>query len=210
MNADQIQAYKVNRAKGYSIRSARDVATHTPPQDIGIDWNNAGDRGTLERDGFDILIKLVPDGGADHDYLGAWSNNPGPDAVDRVKRGNAGRNEYRYWNPPDSLASLLAYYRKAGYAKHAAWTEARAQLASMYQAAERMAKDGSSYGVVVEVEREGITLGEASVWGLDFDGSESWSEARAWVEETARGVIEEAIEEARAALGRLCQCGDSE
>lgn len=46
----------------------------------------------------DIKIKRMTDEDPDLSYLGEYSSNPRKNAIDRVARGDAGRNEFRYCN----------------------------------------------------------------------------------------------------------------
>lgn len=54
-------------------------------------------------------------------------------------------------------------------------------------------------GIVVTAYRNGIELGSASLWGIESDSSD-------YLEETARELCEEAMEQAREALASLCEC----
>lgn len=55
-------------------------------------------------------------------------------------------------------------------------------------------------GVVVTAYRNGIELGSASLWGIESDSGE-------YLEQVARELCEEAMEQAREALASLCDCG---
>lgn len=46
-----------------------------------------------------ITVRKEIDTDPDTSYLGRYSNDPGPDSIDREARGDMGRNEYRYFIP---------------------------------------------------------------------------------------------------------------
>jgi hypothetical protein len=66
--------------------------------------------------------------------------------------------------------------------------------------------DYEVFGVVVEVAREGVTLGDAACWGIDvYTGSEREREqAGVHVDSWLAELLPDAIHEAESTLGRLC------
>lgn len=94
------------------------------------------------------------------------------------------------------------------YASHrATFPSARAYAAAAARADfERLRSwcDGDWHwcGIVVTAYRNGIELGSASLWGIESDSG-------AYIEETARELCEEAMEEAREALASLCDCEEA-
>ena len=212
MNAELATTYRAERARGMSPRylatHLRREVSHLP---LPLVWNGNLDKATIDLDGFEVTVKLVPDDTAETEYLGTWSNEPkSSDAVDRKRTGKwGGRGHARYWNPPDTMASLWGYYRASKLGKHAAWVAARNQLTAMYKDAEDFVTYGGSYGIVVEVERADVTLARASLWGVDILGTRPHAETEAYLTMMAADVIWEGIEDAKSKLDALCGCGEA-
>lgn len=49
-----------------------------------------------------MRIERAIDTDADTSHLGEYGDRPGPCAIDRKMRGDAGQHEYRYWNPSEN------------------------------------------------------------------------------------------------------------
>ena len=199
-------AYRAARAAGDSPRY---LASHlrrvpyVPPCPLG--WEGDTARGVC--DGFDIVVKLEPDDSPDTSHLGTWTSTPGADSVDRKRTGRWERGEYRYWTPPESRSSLLAYYRRT-LTRHAADCAARADIRRMYRAAEDFARDGCSYVACVTAHRAGVKLGTAYLGGLDYYTGWRRSDWEAYLTTDLQGTIAEAVSEAENALSSLCGCAN--
>lgn len=54
-------------------------------------------------------------------------------------------------------------------------------------------------GVIVEVERQGVKLATSSLWGIEDDAGD-------YLREVADELADEALDEAKATLAKLCEC----
>lgn len=124
---------------------------------------------TIEMNGFEFRITFEADDlWHDFSWLGEYSNSPKDGAIDRKLKGDQDRNEYRYFNPENSLEETREWYRKAGYSKHQAHEIAKHQILEDYELAEKY-NDGSLYFelMTVAVYYKGHKLGSASVGEID-------------------------------------------
>lgn len=212
MNATLDRAtYQRARAQGTPARYAATLArwAATPPE---LEWTT--DRSgfpaaRLSRDGYDIRVRCEPDYESDPlegvgalEWPARWADpDHTPPGTVKVRT----RNGYAYWRSETPFADRVADFRRRGYARGPAWDAARADLE-----AEAKAVDGqdppSSYGVIVTASRAGVELGSASVWGVSADWDEiTRDDGTRYLDETARELIPQAIEDARASLARLCE-----
>jgi hypothetical protein len=151
------------------------------PTEFTKDEVSDGDRISFERDGFTVVATIEYDNDADTSHLGEFSDEPEEGAVDHhatgtwLQRSTRGQ---RYFNPPDYAGSLASAREYQHLSEEAAKAEAdrRAledykRLVDYYQGAWNMV------GVVVTVSREGVKLGEASMWGIESDSGTYFNEA---------------------------------
>ena len=118
----------------------------------------------FDRDGFHIVIRFEYDtSGVGPDWLGGWSDTPGPGAIDHhetdtwLHRSDQGP---WYFNPtnfdpkdPESPKYARHDYERAVAFEHGDWC---------------------LIGLIVIVYREGIELGHASLWGIESDSGEDY------------------------------------
>ena len=185
----QTKEYAKWRAKGIPASLAyRWAQTPAPP---ALDWDVHGERATLEREGFTIDVRVTPDDWTDLSWLGEFTDDP----EGAVRNPAYERDHYKYFRPAYSVAERRRDLSALGYAKGPAEQTAREQV----QDDARKAVGLVEYVVIVTAGREGVELGSASLGGCDVSSSRD-------VEQTVEehGLIEEAIAEARATLGKLC------
>lgn len=184
-----ITEYKKYRSEGVCAALAYRRAKSTPRADMNIpEYPNDGD--TFEKDGWDLRISVEPDVGMELDHYGEFSDRWKPGAVDHHRRRGT-RREYRWFIPAATAEEMRAEFQKYNkMGKHAADVAARKHVLQAYNAI----LDASVYIVSVHASRKGITLGSASMGGIEDDIDSGI------VEELA----EEAIHEAEDALENLC------
>lgn len=116
-----------------------------------------------------VTVEKIPDDDADSSYLGTYNNEVKNEyAIDRQKRGDMGRNEFRWFNPSveryDSLAPRTI----------------RRYCLEDYKRAERLnAGDWCYIGIRAKAEvvsANGIchTLSSGGVWGIESDSDKSY------------------------------------
>ncbi len=189
-----LSEYHEQRATGSTASNALAMARHKQRiRDLGYDVED-GTR--FKHQGFDVTIRVKPDQDVDLSWLGEFTGHPTGFAF---KRPNASHREYQYFQPASDNGRNLAEYRKGwselGYSKHAADCGARQHLRDDWKMAEDLNESGM-FGVIVQVRRNGVALGESSVWSVDAD----WIPG-AYLEYDLLG---EAISEAHETLRMLC------
>lgn len=114
-----------------------------------------------------------------HDYMGHFSDQWQPGAIDRQEAGTAGRREYRYWIPTPGGESWEAYQRSTrawytnhGYNKHQAGTAAHQHRAQDWRRIEGLLRDDWHY-MGIEVV---TAWGNESLWGIESDSGEEYIE----------------------------------
>lgn len=178
---------------------------------------------TLERDGFTVHVRAEYDYDSNPtDYLGTFTDDPegaerNPEAWylstpyrDRIDGSNdtymaQHRGQYGWVVLADGFdyASNYAWAnRQGGMSRSVADEYARARVA------ESVRKLTNEYGynavyVTARVEREGVELGSAALYGIELTEKRDGSNPR-WLSETAEELIAEAVADAREALARLC------
>lgn len=156
----------------------------------------------LEREGFDIEVRIVPDNDSDMSDLGTFTDAWEEGAV---RNPNHRHDSHVYaWFVPEraTMEELYPWYREQGSSKAVARERVR-------QAAEedaQYAADNRSYGVIVTASKAGVELGSESLWGVTFDDDFDW-EGHHYTTDLAEnnGMITLAIEEAREALPSLLE-----
>lgn len=218
MTAYDAATYRRARAEGTPAQSALRLARWitTVDRDALPDY---GAPVTIERDGFDVTLRLDYDEGIDLSDLGygrfldgvedwrtGYERRPEPDAIPNPYRDSRNVSGGRHWYVPGeagSLADRFDAYHKAGASRSVALDKARASL----DAELRTVTDDygpSVYVLRVTVAREGIDLGYASKGGIEIAWSDTTgTDGREYLAEVAEDIIPEAIEDAREALERL-------
>lgn len=201
--------YRQYRQKGYPAHVALACA-RWDARPLELDWS--GDVGTLERDGFEVRVTVTPDDWPRE--LGTFTDvrpdtyerayrTPGWDALLEQSCGqlwHRPRDSRRYYVPDTgTLEEHRRGYHGLGYSRHAAHVRAFEIIREDVRRA--CSDDQVEYVVVVKVSRAGVELGSASLGGVDVDdGPRDFEEI---LED--HGLIDEALEEARGALARLCR-----
>lgn len=215
--------YRRARERGIPARSALALARWavSPP---AFDWQsdrNGNDVARFARDGFDITLRTQPDyesGGVEETGALDWGRYsdeagrkvPDPPVRDAYPVEITTRDGIAWYVSSETLASRVAYYRKAGASRAVALDMARADVRS--EAEPWDGQDGpQTVGLTVTASRAGIELGSASLWGIGvgWDDVTRQYQTHRWLDEIAPDLIDEAIEDAKASLARL-QTGGTE
>lgn len=211
MTTDKLRdEYKRNRAKyptmgaGTALAWARSAVKRAEAQS-GWDWAYSGETATREEDGFTLTLSVRLDEYPDSSHVGSFTDNWEPGAIVITPENRyapaAFRCDYRYFVPGISYREHCESLSKSGWARHAADCEARRYGREDM----RRAFNYCAYIVSVEVEREGIELGQSSIGGCEFDdsacGTDNQSEAETIADDY--GLVSEALTEAREAIARL-------
>lgn len=130
---------------------------------------------------FDIKTEILPDDNPDLSWLGEFSNDPGPNAIDHHATGRWLSRSFqgpRWFNPPNDEYGQQDYERLRDY--HIGYW--------------------SMVGVVVTASFEGIELGSASLWGIESDSEDYLNEVAKELTEDAITVAKSRAEKILAAL----------
>lgn len=160
---------------------------------------------TIEIDGFDLSIRLLPDDGMGPPWEAHDGHGPVTDWTDRDKLpgelilSTDGRYR-RYYD----IAAATRTARADGWGCERGQLEGESAGAYAYRAAradfdrlKAWCDDQWGWiGVVVVVKRQGVELGRAGLWGIEDD-------AGGYLVEVANNLIDEAMDEARAKLAAL-------
>src|SRR5512139_3786475 len=128
-----------------------------------------------------VKINYKPDSVSANDlsWLGEYSDNWRPGAIDRFKGGsNRNHSEYNYFHPAFSLKEandLRKELHKSGYSRHEAYTVAHSVAYLEYKRMESI-MDGNTdlLGVIATVYYQNKELENSSVWGIESDSDESY------------------------------------
>lgn len=190
------------------------------------DWTETGhDTWTMERDGFFLTLttdveSIYPapgDGFGEYvDEVRGWTSLGGHDEWGgnyREPRLDDGRfplglpyTAFRYTGAtqgdggyfvPDEIEEQYDYYRREGQSKSVAWDLTRQWVEA--RISDYFGEPLSYVNVTITVEREGVELGSSTMGTTILD---DWSYIFEMADE--HGMVEDAIEEARDTLGRLC------
>lgn len=168
----------------HALRNARAEARfRTHLAEIGFAWQQ--DRhynrfATWTEEGFDLRARIVDDEDgwwtSGVDSLGKFVDRWQPGAI---RHHRAGRNECQWFLPVNPEYGHEDYRRACAYGR-----------------------DWWYVGVVVTASRAGVKLGEAALWGIDYEpgGDDDY------LAETALEKASEAIHEATRKLAELCGC----
>lgn len=207
-----VSQYRAHRADGIPASVALTWARSAPA--LALDWNGAGDRAELERDGFAIVVRVEPDDipPAEADFTDAAPADPmmerlcrNPRAWDVDGEPLYGSGHYRYVVPAcTSYADERAALHARGYSRHDADAIARRSVRQLVELL--VSDDYTSSVVVVTASRAGVELGSDALGGVDIDGRGSWQDARSRLESVISDheMIDGAIADARSTLQNLC------
>lgn len=105
----------------------------------------------------------------------------------------------RYYVPTVPWRESAAYWRKLGYARHAAYTAARTMV---LRAMVRRQTYGDTWwyeGILAVVTVDGLVVGQDSIWGIESDAPDDYVDM--WVNDVAAV----ALDQARATVTKLAR-----
>lgn len=193
------------RAQGLRTSSALRLArTIVAPPTGGLEWGTSRDYtpvGTGTIDGFEVSVRVLPQYDYDASDYGTFTDTWSPEAIPTGKRNS---REFAWFVPAMETTEERRRYLNgaAGMSRHTAWLTALEYARHDM----RLAREPEAYCVRVTVSRQGVELGSAALYGYDVDPDTPSGHTFALLQDWAvsdSGVIEEALEEAREALGRL-------
>jgi hypothetical protein len=210
--------YTRARAAGIPACQAILIARHDP---AALDWhpNRRGDMTAdlPDVDGFTLRAVSTADECGTLEDLGygrfldseehwrtGYHVRPHPDAIPNPHRDSRNPSGGALWYVPAvTIRESAAWFRKSGEARGPAWEHARAM------AEDELSRATDDYGpdvrvVTVTAYRAGVELASASVGGIEI----AWDPIRrtsgdSYLDEVARDIAPEVIDEARATLARL-------
>jgi len=154
-------------------------------------------RAYLTRNGFDVVVRIIPDDYPDTSFLGTFTDDP-----DNAIPTGGGSRDWQFFRP-EGMDDLYEWLRTKGGMTVEQATDKRSEAA---QLALRQATDPYVYQVVVTVYRQGVELALDALSGVYFDQEhDPWGDH--YGTELANDMIPTAIEEAKAVLARLCNEG---
>lgn len=192
MNVTQLAEYHRRRADGIGALQALRIA-HFLSGPLRFEWS--GNSATFERDGYTVHVRREDDDDADLSFLGKFSDKWERGAISHDRHDS---RSYRWFLPTSTEADHYKSLRDMGYGRRDAREMSRRYVIQDYK---RMVEHGQSWimtGVRVTASRAGVTLGNASLWGIESDSD------AASVDEIVDDLTSEALREARATLALLC------
>ena len=151
-------------------------------------------------EGWEVVVKAEDDIYADAiSHLGFYTDKPKKFAF---KRRNAGRNEYKFFQPENDPIENAADLRRLGVAKHEAWTTALRWARDAWKRAEDYGVTWTTKVIIVSVHVCGVRVGMESLGGVEFDYSSRFMEVAA---DEVRSVKAEAIRIAKATVREICE-----
>jgi hypothetical protein len=194
LTADQHTRYRQARARNLPAAAAWHHARHpcTPPGwDYTLDGDSVRFIPTTGCTEFALTASAIPDTDPDVSWLGQFSNQWAAGAIIDNPTGSA---RGRYFHPAIAYAVRHRYLRACGYGRHAAHTQAMADL----RVDRDTARDPDVVVIEVTASRAEITLGTAHLGGVVIHGPDR---AALMVEIiTAHRLLDDAIDTARHAL----------
>jgi hypothetical protein len=158
---------------------------------------NDGDRISFDHKGFTVVAKLVADYDADVSHIGAFSNEPNEGAIDHHATGkwlDRSHRGDRYFNPANyDYKHYIEAKKSKSVARRLANQHARLdydRLVGYYTG------EWSMLGVVLTISRDGVSLGEASLWSIESDSG-------SYFNEVVRDLLHDAQAEAQQKLKLL-------
>lgn len=188
LTATERREYDRLRSKGHEAKGAWLSAT----RDKGGPDYPTEDGATFDREGFQLRLTFKRDHLTPEDTgVGSFVGEKTDGTLDRKHHGyHVGRDEHPFFLPECTEQQHI----DMGSPRE----EARRYVLQDLERAEAFESEWWYQGIIVKASREGIELGEGSLWGVETDCG--LRHLRSVVEE----MTEEAITEARDALGRLC------
>ena len=208
-DSEVLSEYRKWRQKGMGAKNALSLAKRGDPP-FQLRWSD-DEKVVLERDGFSVTVTWEPDQCDYGDYLGeftdTWSEGvlENPRANWHVEETWRGRNErIPGWNNREWKWFLPQITEEEHYRDLCKYkfgkAEARRLAREYTEDALSRALEYQAWVVIVTASRDGIELASDALGGIDVD---SFDEL-AWIV-ADHGMIEEAIERAKAALEKLCE-----
>lgn len=225
MNPDTLTRYRKIR-RNTPMLPARYALSWAKQPDASQDWDEEGEHFTREVDGFTLTLRVViesvyPAEGEGlgsymrearetrhyHDEMSGWRGNyPEPAETFPLglpytsfryegcnRRGDAG------YFVPDGIEDTYKHLRQCGQSRAVAWELTREDVET--QVSEFFGAPLTNCVVIVEASREGVKLGSSAMGTSYLDNDEGRADPFVCAEEC--GMVDEAIEEARATLARL-------
>jgi hypothetical protein len=208
----------------YAFSWAKSEVLDPPPALDWQDYNRGMDSGktaTLERDGFQIVVRALYDYDAEPEVT--FSNEP--DASGSVEHpewrafmertdGRGDDPNYGYHTPdvwryitPNNvtLEENRTYYASIGYSRNDAYLKAQSDIRRI--ALDAISDDRNVFWIRVTAYREGVELGSDSLGGIDLGRFESDAKFERELSEAVEenGMIDSAISEANETLSRLLE-----
>lgn len=164
-----------------------------------------GDKVTVEYEGFTLEASLE----YDHHHEAPWEAEDGHGPVTGWERRDKAPGEMVLSEGRHGLERFYDFQQAVKIAKREGWRvtgdndltpkarAANAALADFYRLRDWCNDEWCYVGVVVTASREGLELGSASLWGIESDAGD-------YLTEIANELIDEAMEEAKATISRLC------
>lgn len=137
-----------------------------------------GDSISFDHKGFTVVAKLVADYDADVSHIGAFSNTPGKGAVDHHATGkwlDRSHRGDRYFNPANYDMDYYVNHSKMSKADAKVECDRIAQM-DYERLRDYYTGEWSMLGVVLTISRDGVTLGDASLWGIESDSGSYFNE----------------------------------
>lgn len=213
LTEQQLETYRDKRAEGYSARSAL----------LHAKWKSGiaarhmqaaehfayGDRNIVvatphryEHEGFRLIVRVEHDDSPDLSYLGQWSDEWRPGAIDTLRGKNVHRPDsyYRYFVPTNGIEVHRGGFSENGASRHEDWVRSRACVLDDLKALASYGDKWSMVAVTVEAMRCDIVLGGDSVCGIQSDSDVHY------LASTIGELEGEALDRAAKKLKQLCEC----
>ena len=189
-----IENYKAMRVKGMPAQRAFDYGQQAlQAKGTSLDWSS--DVATWEQDGFELRATVKNDDYPDLSYLGEFTDKWQAGARHHE---HLNRQTFEWFVPMVSEEEHYQALRDMKYGRGRARELARSSVQCDFRRLINYGNDWVTVGIVLTVFRSGIELGDAAVWGIESDCDEGY------LTEMALDLAGDALEQARAALERLC------
>lgn len=192
LTPEQRYDYDQQRAKGHLAKAALIYAKRN---EGGPDVPHE-DGETFERDGFTLTVRVFPDYDIDYEEMvyGSWKHSESAGTVDRAKAGYfVGDYEVGYFLPNITEDEHI----EGGATK----AEARRYVLEDLDRAERYEKnEWHALAIRLTATKADVELGSASISGIASDEGDSY------IRWNVNELADEAIDQAKEAVERLCGC----
>lgn len=187
MNHD---SYSRMRAQGVSALNAWQYANQVVPT---LPWNSG--MATWSEQGFDLQAIIKEDEYPDLTYLGKFTNEWSAGAL---RHEHLNSRTLDWFVPMITEDEHFEEMRKLHYGRSLAHELARSYVHQDYQRARSYGTQWATHGIIVTARRAGISLGEATVWGIEDDANNDY------LTEVTRDLAADALSQAQDAVERLC------